>query len=407
MCAAAIGWALVPAAAQAQPSANADRALAEPEAQRAKAPTPLHQDPAQASASATAEPWVSPALSPLLSLDMGLSWLPPAVAVMPGVFVHGAGHWVMGHRDTAIDLMLLEAGGVVMMGAASGLIGPTGASRKLISFAYPLALSGFALFSGTWLADIYGTLSHGREVGARTDVPNLNVRAGYLHVYDPQFHYRNFAVVGVDLNAAFLRLSPTAWVAADDANRRLRAELAVRLGGPRADKPARLYASGSSVDVFHATMWHDFDSDGFELLTFEFGVQGRYDMAHMAETLRGSFADMRLGWGLQIFDFDHPDLEFGSDTSDMLLMRIGYGLYLDERGLGEVQFFYDHRRDDFPGSITIIPTTGGILGFHIGTNGRYPIAGPWGVTWEAAMGSAYTGLLGVTYRYDDPEVSDD
>lgn len=338
-------------------------------------------------------------------IDSGV--FPTLAAIVPGVLLHGSGHFAGGDTETAIDLLLLEGISVAVTAAGFVPIVATGASRRIITVAYATTLVGLSGFAISWLADVYGS-SVGERGGfgtPRLELPPMIAELGYLYVYDPVFDYSHLAHAQIDLRWSALRLTPSTTIAVDDDNQRARLELAYRFVGPKARFEARTDPAleadldGGFLDLEGATTWHNHGSDGFRVLTVETSLEGRYDMANFGHSLRGSFAEMSLGLGVELYDFDAPGLGFGSDAAPLLLMRFAYGLYLGDPGEapGELAIYYDHRHDEWPGGLATAGKGDGVPG-HFGLGGFYDLTERFGVSASFEAGSAYVASTALRYR---------
>ncbi|HEY6558764.1 MAG TPA: hypothetical protein VI072_15880 [Polyangiaceae bacterium] len=322
-------------------------------------------------------------------------------ALVPGVLVHGSGHYVLGQPQPASKLLWWEAAGVGGILAGGLPLYFSGASRYVVAPAALLAGAGFGLFALTFLTDVYGTAAPDGAAGvALGQLPRIETEIGYRYVYDPQFRYRNFAVQGLDLRWRNLRLAPSAWFALEDGNLRARLLGAVRFVGPVA-APAPAPVDGTALDLQLAVTHHRFDRDGFSSLTAETALHGRLDFARVDPAFAGSFGEFGAGLAVQALDYEAPALSFAEDVETLLLMRFGWGVYLGsepaERG-GEWLVYYDHRHDGYAAGLKITGLGSGVLG-HFGTSLRYFFDENWGIGAEAEVGSAYvTGVSGL-YRY--------
>ena len=175
-----------------------------------------------------------------------------AAAVVPGVLLHGSGHFAAGDRPTAWRLLGAEVVGLGADGRGFRRhLAATGASRRTVEPFIWTAVAGGGLFSTSWLADLYGVWAPpgGTGVSLRVD-PVLEARLGTRYVADPTLAGAGLAGAALDLRAGRWRVSPSAWVAADSVrNDRFEAAVAFRIVGPRAGANAPLVADGSFIDL--------------------------------------------------------------------------------------------------------------------------------------------------------------
>lgn len=314
-------------------------------------------------------------------------------AVIPGALVHGTGHLVAGRTKTGLRLLALEGAGVGLIGAGLAGIAATGASRRTVAPLAYVTLTGAALFFLTFAADLYGTFAPEEARGSPArQLAWVETQVGLRAIADPVFDYGLLATQAVDLREGALRLSPSAAFALDDTNRRLRLATAYRVTGPRPDRAAR---DGSYLEIEGAVTDHAYTSNGFARTTGEISVQGRLDMKRLAADLRGSFAEAGLGLGLASIRYRAGSTE----TDQLLLGRLGYGVYIGAHGRprGEVLGFYDHRRDGYVAGMKVPGIGAGFLG-SVGATGRYFFDEQWGVQLDAQAGSAIAGGASILFR---------
>jgi hypothetical protein len=324
-----------------------------------------------------------------------------AAALVPGIVAHGTGHLVIGDTKTGLRLLALEGAGIGVLATGFIPIIATGASRRLIGPAVALTATGFGLFAISFLADVYGVVAPTGGFGAPFRVaPTIETALGYRYVYDPVFSYRNFMVQEIDYRTGRWRFHPSAWFAMGDTNSRLRADVAYRVTGPLPEghPPAR---DGSFLDFGIALTRHSFTAERFATTTGEVMVAGRLDMARVGPSLRGSFAEMSLGWALQAYSYRARGTK--ADVGELLLARFGYGMYVGWPGSprGEVMIYYDHRHDGFTAGFKMPGLGSGVIG-HFGAEGRLFVSDHLGVAAELAFGSAYVTGLSILYRQGNP-----
>lgn len=322
--------------------------------------------------------------------------LPALGALVPGVAVHGTGHWIGGDGATARKLLRLEGLGLGLVVTGGLPLALTGAARRLALPTIPLLLSGGGLLLAGWAGDVYGAAGGPRIAGApRLVLPGLEARLGYLHVHDPQFAYGSFLQAGARLRRGAWRGDGDVAVALDDDSQRLRLEAGRRLYGPRPEGAGPRAADGTRVDVDAALMMHRHGTEGFTVLTGEVIMAGRYDMARLGPSLRGAFAELHLGLGLEVSVYEGDAV----DVADLLLGGFGFGMYLGAPAAahGEVRVFYEHRRDDLAGGLAMSGGGNGFLG-SFGVDGFVAWGPRWGVGFRAEVGSAYVGSAGLRYR---------
>lgn len=348
---------------------------------------PVEPAPQQPDALVPAEPLPLPAAP--LAPSPARRGLALGATLVPGLALHGAGHIAAGDRTTGLRLLAWEGIGIASLITGVGGLALTGASSRTVGLFIPLMIGGAGLFGTTWLSDVYGVAAAPRVPGVPRPPPGLEAQAGLRYVYDPVFTYRTLLVAALDWRTGPLRLSPSAWLATNGDNQRLRLEGAWRLLGPRpgvsADSSSTL--DGSYLDLEVAATHHRYvaEREQFAFTLGEISVGARLDLRRAARSLDGSFVEGALGWaagGITYFDRT-------TDATDLLLGRLGWGLYWG-RGTarhGEVALVYDHRHDGYAGGMKLSGLGSGTMGsFGVRTFGMFS---PWlGVNAEARVGSA-------------------
>jgi hypothetical protein len=324
--------------------------------------------------------------------------LAAGASVIPGVFVHGTGHYVLGQPRTAKRLLLAEGVGAGMALGGAATIFFTGASRYFIGPAAAVTGIGVGLLVTSFAADVYGTLSPDAGAAGRrvTAPPFFESEVGYRHVYDPQFSYRNFVVESLSIRVDRFRVTPSGWFSTAGDSARYRVEGAYRLAGAL---PRRAPADLSSFDIVVAGTHHRNDPSGFVVWSGEVAAHGRYDLAKVGPTLRGAFVEGDLGYAHQLYVYDVAGVKVPSDDAMMLLLRFGFGAVLRGRaGAGsEVLAYYDHRRDGYAAGF-LTPGIGSAIAGYFGATGRWYFNRSVGVAVDVQVGSAVVGGASLLLR---------
>jgi hypothetical protein len=315
----------------------------------------------------------------------GGSALPAIAAFVPGLVLHGSGHYAARQRQTFRTLLILEGASLVLLGGGLTGIALTGASRRLIAPLTALSVTGFGLFIATFLADVYGVVTPESARGAPLRArPLLTTESGVWYRYDAQFAGRALFTESADV------------VVAD--RHRLRLEMQALPGDPSlrtrglvGERVLRSDRDNSFVDLEGAVTHLRFPVDGFYSTSFEAAVRGRLDLERIGSSLRGSFAESRIGGGLSAL----RTRDVGTDPDELLLVRSSVGAYLGQ-GRGEVELSYDHRRDTLAGGLLLPGIPAGIAGF-LGARMQL-FFGDWGVQTEVQAGAAILGGVSLLMR---------
>jgi hypothetical protein len=311
-----------------------------------------------------------------------------AASVVPGIVLHGSGHFVLCEPETARKLAVLEGAGAVSLAGSTAGLALTGASRYLVA---PLAIgawAGASLFVLTFLADVYGVANSERQPLPVLRPPRLAVETGLRYVYDPQFSYRAFVIELFRLDLSPFWLEPRLDAAIGASNQRYALLAGHRLLGTTRRRLAR---DETYLEVRAGLADHAYAEDGFAMTTAELSLAGRLDLVRLGRTLVGSFAEAELGFAHQWSRFDG----LPGDQTDELLLRTSFGASFGAGNIrGETRLAYNHRRDTLAGGIRAAGIPAGYLGFLEHRSELY--VGPrFGVATEVNYGSAF--ILGASF----------
>ncbi len=319
-----------------------------------------------------------------------------AAALVPGLLLHGSGHFVGGDRRTAGRLLAAEGVGLAAVVAGLGGLAVTGAARRLVTPLVLLTNVGAGLFLSSAAADLYGTLRPPGPPGQPAPLPTVEASAGALFVHNPVLQPRWLASAGADLWLWRWRLSPVVHSAADADTVRAELRAAYRLWGPRPDAPS---PRGDFLELGAGVVHHRDSQDitPFDITTGELTLSGRHELQTFAPTLAGAFLDFSAGMAYGTTHFGGRADTF--EPTDLLLARFGFGFWLG-RGpapQAEVSLDYDNRHDDFAGGLKLTGLGSGPAG-HFGVRARFYPHPRWGVGALAQAGSAHVLGLQLLYR---------
>jgi len=319
-------------------------------------------------------------------------------AIVPGVALHGAGHYTLGHKKTAIALLIGEGVGLALTLGGYATLRASGNSRNLAGPAVAATVFGAGLLLASFGADLYGTLAN--DGGAVELMPRAPARFesefGYRYVADPHFNYGHFIVESLTLRQGHFRFTPGAWFATNSTNVRYRVEAAYRFLGLT---PGDLGKHDDHVDLVLGGMHQRYVDEHFQRSGLEFTLDTRFDFAHLGATLRGSFIDLALGYGVAKVSYDIAGLTLPADTDDLLLAKVGLGVALRGRAHrgSEARLYYDHRHDDYAGGFLTPGRISGVFG-KFGADLRWFFTPRLGVLLDAQVGSAMVGGLSLLLR---------
>ncbi|HYP76264.1 MAG TPA: hypothetical protein VER12_09925 [Polyangiaceae bacterium] len=333
-----------------------------------------------------------------LTHDRGVA---AGLAVVPGVIAHGSGHYALGQRQTAFALLLSEGIGLALVIGGVSTLRATGNSRYLAGPALAATVFGAGLVLASFGADLYGTLAtDGDAVDSIPRAPpRFESEFGYRYVADPRFSYGHFVVESLTLREGRFRLAPSAWFATDSSNVRYRVEAAYRVLGL---EPGELGKRDDHLDLVLGGLHQRYLPEHFQRSGLEFTLDARFELAHLGDTLRGSFVDLALGYGRARVKYDLVGLSVPTDTDDLLLARVGLGVLLRGRAApgSEAKLYYDHRHDDYAAGFFTPGRISGVFG-KFGADFRWFFTPRLGVLLDAQVGSAVVGGVSLLMRDDN------
>jgi hypothetical protein len=321
-----------------------------------------------------------------------------AAALVPGIALHGSGHYALGHEKTAIALLISEGVGLALLLSGYATLRATGNSRYLAGPAVAAVAVGAGLVLASFGADLYGTLaSDGGAVDSISRAPpRLESELGYRYVADPHFGYDHFLVERISLRQGNFRFEPSAWFATNSENVRYRVEAAYRFIGLI---PGQLGKRDDHVDLVLGGLHQRYLPEHFQRSGLEFALDTRFDLSHLADTLRGSFVDLALGYGVAKVTYEIRGLDVPGDADDLLLAKLGLGVVLRGRAArgSEARVYYDHRHDDYAAGFLTPGRISGVFG-KFGADVRWYFSPRLGVLVDAQVGSAWVGGMSLLIR---------
>ena len=313
--------------------------------------------------------------------------LPIGAALVPGLLLHGSGAWAAGDRETAKHLLIAEGIGAGTLVTSIVGLAVTGASRQFTGVLLPTAVSGAFLFLGSWFADVYGVsvpLEHRGSAPAHTPRIELSLVTSYR--YDPRAATDAILLPTAKVALGRWLLNGNAQIAPSNSTSRIRGDIRYRVFKRPAD----------FVDLQFAVTNNRLGEDDINTLSLEFAVPARLDLGHLGRLLRGSFAELTLGGMITSVRYNNVDAR---ETDGAVLGRGAIGAYLGD-GDGEVQIFYDHRRDTLAGGAILGGISAGFVGYA-GIQGTWFFSRHVGATALVEIGSALIAGGGLSMRFGE------
>jgi hypothetical protein len=323
---------------------------------------------------------------------------PELAAVVPGVLIHGSGTWLQGRGLTTQRLLLLEAAGVLALLAGGLVVYETGAARDLAGPATLVIAAGAGTSSSSLLASLYATWAPRSGWGEPLRrVPRLVSALGYTFAADPAFDDHHFLTTELEGRLGGWALAVNALVSPSPGRERLSARAGYRLLGAR--EGASPAGDGSYLEPRLGLTSQRFDHYGFVTSGLELLVDGRLDVERFLPDVRGAFFQATVGWSPQWTRYDVPGVNV-TESSSLLVFHSGFGVYVGPEpaaARGELELYYDHRRDGLAGGLKTLGPSSGFAG-HIGLRGEYFVTESWGMRGRIEVGSAWVIGSSILFR---------
>jgi hypothetical protein len=298
--------------------------------------------------------------------------------LVPGLLLHGSGHFVLGERQDAYRLLAMEGVGLLGVVAGLGLLAAVGGSEKFAAVYVPLTVSGAGLFAASFLADVAGA-AHGRRPWPEpTVLAGLRVRAGYVGLFASKHSFEHLGELGVQWQIRRLVLEATAMLHPQGDFSAYRGLVGWRLG-PWSDDPV------TRLTFFAELGRQDFSSEGFSMTTFRAFGELRWNLGNFVSTMKNAWLLGRLGWGFDSFDFAGTSAD--DDGLPFLVADVGFGLMASQRV--EMELAYRHRKGELPGGMALLDGLAGFAGM-LELRGRVALSPRWSLLPGVKLG---TGVM--------------
>ncbi|MGM0595742.1 MAG: hypothetical protein ACQES9_01760 [Myxococcota bacterium] len=321
--------------------------------------------------------------------------LPFLGAVLPGI-IYPAGHLVMGDFNGHKKIIAVKGVGLAFLLAGALPLLLTNASPKVIHLPVYSLLTGFGLFSGATLADIYGSIFANNPLGKPQYIPDsYQLKLGYIYLKDYHLGADNLLMAEARINFGKFQIRSTFSRAVPHNTNWLESRFSWRLWGPLEKIKT---VSGSFFDLAAGFYYKHFGEEKFTNLGLELLLVLRYDLAGFHQTLRGSFVQYEGGILYHLTGYEALEDEVFSDSELMPLSRLTFGLYMGSGiNRGELALYYDHRHDNELAGTSLGSMGDGVIG-HFGLKAFYYFTKNWGLGLDLAAGSVYRSLFSISYR---------
>lgn len=308
-------------------------------------------------------------------------------ALVPGVLVHGTGHWMLGDKKTARRLRRMEMVGLLLAGLGGAAIGLSGTDENLAMFYVPMLVAGGTTFMGSFLTDVIGVATKGTRARGRARPPGwggddlAHTSLGYRHVLHPALDISHVARASAGFRAR--RVALTVSAEAEAAGRYQEQQVVFRYTTHL--RPLRMASLDFGFDLTHRRLRDD------RLSSYPGAVWAEmtWDLAKLAPSVPGAYGRGRFGVGAELVNYgDVPGID--DDVVPFVAAEAGLGFRL---GRTDWELSYNHRKDGLPGG-SFIGRLPGMLG-SVGVSGRARVWKRWSLVGAARWGTGVTSWLGV------------
>lgn len=315
-----------------------------------------------------------------------------SASLVPGVLVHGSGHYALGDRRTAWRLLKMEGLGIALMGVGGGLLGATGSDEHPAALYVPLLAGGAALFAGSFLADLLGVSLSGLRAGTSATVPTRlrpdalgSTSLGYRFVSHPSLGDSHLLRATASVRAGPATVAVAAEAASSNRYRAFEGEATYRLPW----RPLAAAKLEAGFDIAHRRLPSGEATSSPAALWLE----AAWLLDRYVPRLPGAYARGRLGFGVE--SVDYAGVAGRSDDLVPFVVAIaGIGLRL---GRLDVEANYDQRQDGLPGG-GFYGRLPGMLG-SIGLAGRLGLTSRWALTGETRYGTGITTWIAAEHSF--------
>lgn len=308
------------------------------------------------------------------------------VAVVPGVLLHGAGHFALGERRSAYRLLAMEGIGLAGMVGGLGMLIAVGGSEKIAALYVPVLVGGVGLFSISFLADLAGSLHGSGPWPLPIDLPGFRLRIGYAGLFGSEHDFRHLGLLGVEWQGERLWLEGQATLHPEGAYSAYRGLLGWTLWRRPHEPVTRLRLVGEFVR-------QGFHSERMSLTTGRVFGELRWNLGGWVPTMQNAWLLGRLGAGLDVFGY--ADAPASDEGLPFLVADIGMGLMVGRRV--EVELAYRHRKGELPGGLALSDGLTGFAGM-LELRGRVRVTEWWTIVPEVKLGTGVMTCLWIESR---------
>ncbi|HEY5950268.1 MAG TPA: hypothetical protein VIV40_32465, partial [Kofleriaceae bacterium] len=211
-----------------------------------------------------------------------------ALAIVPGVLVHGIGAWTVGEKRPAKKLLTGEVIGLGVAGLSGLLVGGSGGNPYTMP-GIPFVVAGGGLLMQSWFTDIWIAAGGSAIIDQPRAVAPWSIELGTSWLHDA---YRERALMrgGGRIELGRVGVGALALVDAGGDAEVAQGDVRVRLLG--APATGELVEDGSRLGVRVGSRWHRDAADRVTQWTQEIAIGGRLDLDRIDRAFSNSFAEL-------------------------------------------------------------------------------------------------------------------
>ncbi len=330
-------------------------------------------------------------------------------SIIPGIVIHGAGHFVAGDRVSASRLLAMEGIGLAGLGASLAVLVAVGGSSKPAPLYVPLAVGSIGLLGTSFLADVAGTLNSGRGVWPEPFLLyGFRLRTGYGGLFGSNHRFTHLAQLGAGWHGHRWSLGGDVHVNPGGAYSSYGGQAGCVVWSPgignserSATSPGGSFGGNLAVvdpvtrlTLFIDTRYQDFTKDGFSALAVSGFGELRWNMVNMVPSMGNAWLLGRLGWGMDLLFFDAPVR--GDDGLPFLVADVGMGARFFR--LLSAEIAWRQRKGELPGGLVTSEGMSGFMGM-IELLGRLVLARNWALLPGVRVGNGVFTWLSAEYSF--------
>lgn len=276
------------------------------------------------------------------------SFLATTLAIVPGIILHGTGHYVSNDKDAAWRLFFHEIGGLALTLGGYFLEKSTNNSGETAAASRTLMVTGMLLNVGSWVADIVGSYRGAQSFSVEErSLNDKRFGLAYRYTSDPLNPFRHHIVARLDLNFPRFYLRPSVDLEASTYAHRMQLDLGGYIYRNK-ERPQNALAIGARF------LRVGTPSYGLASMNGELYMSFKRDVGTYIKSMRGFYVVTHLGYGLTKFQFSETENEMPGFFSkpaysdSFLVLKAGFEFNFARHTMLDLLFVQDPTHDVAP-----------------------------------------------------------